>query len=122
MLLVEDEPHLRSVLVKNLARRGYRVAGAGTAAEAIADCAASLPDVLVLDINLPDATGWDVLREIESRGLPRPALVMLSAAPPLPSRLVEFGPLRFLEKPFPIDTFLRAVEQAARSREAVSAV
>jgi CheY-like chemotaxis protein len=122
VLLVEDEPHLRRVLVKNLERRGHRVTGTGTAAEALADCAASCPDVLVLDINLPDATGWDVLREIKSRGLPRPALVMLSAVPPLPSRLVEFSPICFLQKPFAVETFLRAVEQAARNGGAAFAV
>jgi CheY-like chemotaxis protein len=122
VLLVEDEPHLRSVLVKNLTRRGCRVADAATAAEALADCEASPPDVLVLDINLPDATGWDVLRGLKTRGLPQPALVMLSAAPPLPSRLAEFGPTCFLEKPFSIDTFLRAVEQAAQNGEASCAI
>jgi two-component system KDP operon response regulator KdpE len=122
VLLVEDEPHLRRVLTKNLTRRGYRVTGAGTAAEALAGYADARPDVLVLDINLPDATGWDVLRGIQSRGLPRPSVVALSAVPPLPSRLAEFGPICFLQKPFAIDTLLRAVEQAVRSDEAACAV
>ena len=98
------------------------MSGVVTAADALAACIESRPDVLVLDINLPDGTGWDVLRGIRSRGLPLPATVMLSAVPPLPSRLVEFGPICFLQKPFPIEALLRAVEQAVRNGEAANAV
>jgi DNA-binding response OmpR family regulator len=121
-LVVEDEQHMRRILVRNLEQREYRVMSAATAAEALASCMATRPDVLVLDINLPDATGWDVLRGMRLRGTSQPAVVVLSAVPPLPSRLAEFGPLCFLQKPFPIDAFLRAVEQAVRNGSAMGAV
>lgn len=113
VLVVEDEPALRRIIVRNLEQRGYRVEQADTVAAALGQCDAELPDVLVLDVNLPDATGWDVLRGLAERGLARPAVVALSAAPPTRSRLAEFQPLTFLPKPFPISALLRAVERAA---------
>lgn len=113
MLVVEDEPALRRIIVRNLEQRGYRVEQADTVAAALGQCDAELPDVLVLDVNLPDATGWDVLRGLAERGPARPAVVALSAAPPTRSRLAEFQPLTFLPKPFPISALLRAVERAA---------
>jgi len=112
VLVVEDEAPLRHILVLNLARRGYDVAEAATMSAAVDQCAAATPDVVVLDINLPDASGWDVLRGLAARRLPRPAIIATSAVPPARSRLAEFGPLTFLPKPFAIETLLRAVERA----------
>lgn len=111
ILLVEDEPRLRSTLLRSLRAREYQVAEAGTAAEAIAAARASDFDVMLLDVNLPDATGWDVLRELRSRGRELPAVV-LSAVPPSPARVREFRPIGVLHKPFPIDALLRLIRSA----------
>ena len=113
VLVVEDEDSLRRTIVRNLEQRGYEVREARTVAWAADACAAESPDVLVLDINLPDGSGWDVLRQLAARGVPRPPVVAMSAAPPTRKRLDEFGPITFLAKPFPIDALLRAVEHAA---------
>lgn len=67
-------------------------------------------DLLLLDINLPDATGWDVLRDLEAQGRATPA-VIFSAAPPNPRRLHEFKPIAVLYKPFPIDALIRLVQE-----------
>jgi DNA-binding response OmpR family regulator len=112
VLVVEDEEPIRQVILRNLERRGYRVSEARTVAWAVESCGRDGPDVLVLDINLPDGSGWDVLRELGARGLPRPAVVVISAAPPPRRRLAEFGPVSFLPKPFLIDALLRAVHRA----------
>jgi DNA-binding response OmpR family regulator len=120
VLVVEDEEHLRRILVRNLEQAGYQVQSAATAAAALPLCQDSKPDVIVLDINLPDATGWDVLRGIAARELPRPGVVVLSAVPPVHTRLIEFGPLTFLQKPFPIQALLRAVERAAEEHHDVT--
>ena len=68
-------------------------------------------DVLVLDINLPDATGWDVLRRLRAAGCDVP-VVVLSAVPPNPTRVREFQPLGVLYKPLPIDALLRLIRVA----------
>jgi DNA-binding response OmpR family regulator len=117
VLVVEDEEQLRRILVRNLVHRGYGVSEAGSVADAIALCVAEAPDVIVLDINLPDATGWDVLRTLDASGVARPRVVATSAVPPSRTRLSEFGPLTFLQKPFPIEALLRAVERSLASEK-----
>ncbi len=67
ILLVEDEPRLRQTLARSLAGRDFQVVEATTAAEAIAAATAGRFDLMLLDINLPDATGWDVLRASSPR-------------------------------------------------------
>jgi DNA-binding response OmpR family regulator len=107
-LLVEDQPTLRSIIVRNLSARGLDVGEAGTAAQAVEAACKTNPDLLLLDINLPDRTGWDVLRELRQRGHEVPTIVV-SAVRVSQSRLDEFHPLAYLPKPFPIEALLRLI-------------
>jgi DNA-binding response OmpR family regulator len=111
ILLVEDELRLRRTLVRSLEGRGYRVVEAATAAEAVTSAQAADFSVMLLDVNLPDATGWDVLRQLRATGNQVP-VVVLSAVPPNPTRVREFRPLGVLYKPFPIDALLRLIRVA----------
>ena len=70
VLLVEDDPSLGDILGKNLEARGYRVDRAETLAQALASLAGEAPGVMLLDVNLPDGSGWDVLRALEAAGPP----------------------------------------------------
>jgi DNA-binding response OmpR family regulator len=108
ILIVEDELPLRRVITKNLTARGYQVREAGTAAEALAALTDEPPDLLLLDINLPDRTGWDVLRDLQAseRWVPT---VVVSAVRLNPARMAEFPVLAYLPKPFPLDSLLRIV-------------
>jgi CheY-like chemotaxis protein len=119
VLVIEDEDPLRRIVMMNLVRRGYTVTEADTVAtarEALATAAAlHTPfDVLLLDLNLPDQTGWDVLRGLATSGngagpphMPR--VIVMTAVHPAQCRLDEFRPDALLIKPFPIDALLRAV-------------
>jgi CheY-like chemotaxis protein len=117
ILLVDDEPRLRSALARSLSVRGHKVDQAATHREAIDAASRRTYDLLLIDINLPDATGWDVLRDLRAAGREIPAIV-LSAVPPSAVRLREFRPLGVLHKPFPIEALLRLVRPLAdRMRE-----
>lgn len=116
ILLVEDEPRLRQTLERSLTGRGYAVDLAATVAEASAKAMSGTYDVMLLDVNLPDASGWDVLRALRETGCSLPSIV-LSAAPPNPVRVREFRPAGILYKPFPMDALLRLI-QAACAKEA----
>ena len=108
VLLVEDEAPLRNVIARNLTSRGVQVREAATADEAIRAARAEVPELLLLDINLPDRTGWDVLRDLNQRHVEVPTIVV-SAVRVSQSRLDEFHPLAYLPKPFPIEALLRLV-------------
>ncbi|HKW22168.1 MAG TPA: response regulator [Ktedonobacterales bacterium] len=116
VLLVEDEEPLRRILARNLARRGYRVTEAGSAADAIATLRTGEPfDALLLDVNLPDQTGWDVLRALKAANADAPPVVVLTAVRPVRRRLDEFRPAAVLLKPFPVDALVRLVGRVTGS-------
>ena len=116
VLLVEDEAPLRTVIARNLTSRGIHVDEAGTADQAIRSATTEHPDLLLLDINLPDQTGWDVLRELKRRGAELPTIVV-SAVRVSQTRLEEFHAIAYLPKPFPIDALLRLVFQPQREAD-----
>jgi DNA-binding response OmpR family regulator len=111
VLIVEDESTLRRVIARNLVSRGLLVREADCADAAVNAVAAERPDLLLLDINLPDRTGWEVLRELSQRRTEVPTIVM-SAVRVQPARLAEFHPIAFLPKPFPLESLLRLVLEA----------
>ena len=120
ILLVEDNEVLCDVLVRNLCMRGYTVSVVHDVAGALAMLRACDIDLVLLDINLPDSTGWDLLRAV--RNSPeihlRPTadgrlpVVVLSAVRVNRCRLEEFRPLAYLSKPFPLEAVLRIAAQA----------
>ncbi|HEY7127160.1 MAG TPA: response regulator [Ktedonobacterales bacterium] len=132
VLLIEDEVAFRRILTMNLMHRGYTVIEADTALtakEALLAFGFQF-DLLLLDINLPDQTGWDVLRFMEAfrrseqqRGnlLPNPPVIILSAVRPASSRLGEFHPKAVLVKPFPIEALLRLIERVCAPASTSSA-
>ena len=129
ILLVEDDEVLRNLVERNLRVRGHEVRIAADARSALAQLHAAPLDLIVLDINLPDQTGWEVLRlaqhegtlhlhELDGNKLP---VVVLSAVQVSPRRLAEFRPLAYLPKPFPLDSLLRLAAEAAQRRVAGAA-
>ena len=108
VLVVEDEEPLRRVIARNLTGRGIQVSEAGTASDAVDAATTAQYDLLLLDINLPDQTGWEVLRELRRRRSEVPTIVV-SAVRVSQNRLEEFHPVAYLPKPFPIDALLRLV-------------
>ncbi len=129
ILLVEDDEVLRGLLVSNLEVRGHEVRSAASVQQALDILRGFTCDLVILDINLPDRTGWDFLRTACQQGLLRPRevereaprlpVVVLSAVRVSIQRLSEFRPLAYLPKPFPMEALLRLAAQAA-SRSSAS--
>jgi len=127
ILLVEDDDVLRDLIERNLQIRGHDVRIAGDVQEALNQLRGSPFDLTFLDINLPDKTGWDILRiaqeenvlhtqNLDGDGQKLP-VVILSAVRVSPRRLTEFRPLAYLPKPFPMDALLRLAAEAAQRRD-----
>jgi DNA-binding response OmpR family regulator len=116
VLIVEDEATLRGIIARNLSARGHEVAEADSVREALNCLDVEQPDLLLLDINLPDRTGWDLLRHLKAEDNPLP-VVIVSAVRMNPERLAEFKPLAYLPKPFPLDALMRIVEGEGAEEE-----
>ncbi len=112
VLIVEDDETLRAVLARSLRSRGYDVEEAGSAESAVEALAGGLrPRLVLLDLNLPGATGWDFLREADLVKAGSPPVVITSAAVVSRRRLVQARVAGYLAKPFALDTFLATVRQ-----------
>ena len=126
ILLVEDDEVLCELILRNLEIRGHDVRVAEDARTALVHLRAVPFDLVILDINLPDQTGWEVLRTAQKEGRLSPLqlnghagqlpVVVLSAVRVSPGRLQEFHPLAYLPKPFPMDAILRLAAEAASRR------
>jgi DNA-binding response OmpR family regulator len=103
VLIVEDDDRLGHVVQRSLERAGHSVRLVATGAAARVALAEARPEVLLLDVDLPDGTGWEVLRERpDAAGV----IVVMSAGQPARRRLEEFRSACFLGKPFAIDALL----------------
>lgn len=126
ILLVEDDEVLCGLILRNLAARGHDVHAAEDAQSALDQLRTTPFDLIILDICLPDETGWEVLRTAQREGrLPslqmnghagKLPVVVLSAVRVSPRRLQEFHPLAYLPKPFPMEAILRLAAEAAQRR------
>jgi DNA-binding response OmpR family regulator len=116
ILIVEDDYALERVLLLTLAKRGYTVAEAGNMAEAFVLAQTTDPsfDVIILDINLPDESGWELLRRLRLTGKTLPPVIVATAIRPPTERIVEFAPAGVLVKPYPITALLDLIDRLVR--------
>jgi two-component system KDP operon response regulator KdpE len=114
VLIVDDELPIRRFLRVSLAGEGYRVVEAATAAEALDQIAAQRPDVVVLDLGLPDRDGVEVIREVREWS-PVP-IVVLSVRDRESDKVsaLEAGADDYLTKPFGVGELMARLRVALR--------
>ena len=110
ILMVEDEPSITEPLAEALDREGFDTRVAGTVAEALEAASEELPDLVLLDVGLPDGSGYDVARALREKS--KVPIIMLTARGEETDRIVglELGADDYVVKPF------SAREVAARIR------
>lgn len=115
LLVVEDDPGIADLLSDALSFAGFEVRTAATAGEALREVAASPPDLVVLDIMLPDADGFEVLRRIRGQGRELPVL-FLSARDAVADRVagLTLGAADYVVKPFSMDEVLARIRAVLR--------
>jgi DNA-binding response OmpR family regulator len=117
VLVVEDEREIRELLRRYLERAGHAVLSTGSGAEALRMVEESAPDLVVLDLGLPDLDGTDVLREVRQDGRRTPVLV-LTARAGVDDRIrgLSLGADDYVTKPFsPTEVVLRVAAVLGRS-------
>jgi two-component system KDP operon response regulator KdpE len=114
VLIVEDEPGLRRALVINLRARDYDVTAVGDGAAALTAAAAAPPDVVILDLGLPDMDGTEVIEGL--RGWSRAPIIVLSARQAQGDKVValDVGADDYMTKPFGMDELLARLRAALR--------
>jgi len=123
ILLVEDEESITAPLSEALAREGFETSVAGTAASALGTAADTRPDLVLLDVMLPDGSGFDVAREL--RRTSKVPIIMLTARGEEADRVagLELGADDYVVKPFSarelvarVRAVLRRVAEAGEQR------
>jgi len=120
VLVVEDDPQLVRALVINMQARGYGVDAAPDGATALRLAAARQPDVVVLDLGLPDMDGTDVIKAL--RGWTRVPILVLSARRASDEKVtaLDAGADDYITKPFSMDELLARLRAAVRRTDSVA--
>jgi two-component system KDP operon response regulator KdpE len=114
VLVIDDEPQILRALRINLSVRGYEVHTASTGAQALRVAAEHKPDVVVLDLGLPDMSGIEVLEGL--RGWLTAPVIVLSARTDSSDKVeaLDAGADDYVTKPFGMDEFLARLRAAVR--------
>lgn len=116
VLVVEDEANILKLVVVNLSSRGYQVFEAKNGTEALELLRVKAPALMVLDIRLPDFSGWDLLRQMKFDPKIRTQMPVLVMTASLTDAYVDLGAYpsvsEVLIKPFSSIKLLAAVERA----------
>jgi two-component system KDP operon response regulator KdpE len=117
ILVVDDEPAIRRFLRTSLTAQGYQIIEAETAKAALESLRRNSPDVLVLDLGLPDRDGFEVIQELRGAGSALPIIVLSSRADEAGKvRALDLGADDYVTKPFGVDELLARLRAALRHK------
>lgn len=116
ILVVDDEPQIQRFLKPALSAAGYDVREAMTGAEALKAAATMAPDVVILDLGLPDMDGKEVIANL--RGWSQVPIIILSARDRESEKIaaLDLGADDYIEKPFGIGELTARIRAALRHR------
>ncbi len=121
ILIIEDEPDLAGLVEYNLQAAGFQTETAGTGASGLAKARAQRPDLVLLDLMLPDLPGTEVLRLLKGDAeLRRAAVIIVSAKGQEDDRIqgLELGADDYVAKPFSVRELLLRVKAVLRRADA----
>jgi two-component system KDP operon response regulator KdpE len=117
VLVVDDEPAIRRFLRASLSAQGYQVIEAQTATGARELFRRNTPDVVVLDLGLPDGDGLDIIKELRDSGSAAPIIVLSSRTDEAGKvRALDLGADDYVTKPFGVEELLARLRAALRHR------
>jgi DNA-binding NtrC family response regulator len=119
VLVVDDDPAMRALLRDWLEREGYRVQEEANGERLLTAVRTAPCDVVILDKEMSEAGGFDVLPELRRRCPDTPVIIITAfGGSRTADEALQLGAYRYLEKPFQLAALLQAVQDAARSASA----
>ena len=118
ILVIDDEPQIRKFLRISLVSQGYTVLEAATGADGLSQAALGRPDVLVLDLGLPDMDGQQVLREFREWSNAPVLVLSVRASEAQKVQALDGGANDYVTKPFGIQEFLARIRALLRQAPA----
>jgi two-component system KDP operon response regulator KdpE len=117
VLVVEDEPSLRRLLRTSLSAEGYRVLEAGTGQAAMESLDRDAPEVVLLDLGLPDMDGLEVIKRVRAGGARTPIIVLSSRGDERGKiQALDLGADDYVTKPFGMGELVARIRTALRHR------
>ena len=117
MLVVDDVASILKVITLNLKLNGYDVATAGTGIQAVDLIRERQPDLVILDLVLPDKTGYEVIKEI--RSFSKLPILVITASPEKIKMALKLGADHGIPKPFDPEELITKIDSMLNiSREA----
>ena len=116
ILIVDDEPHIRRLLATTLTRAGYAVIEAGAARQALALVESDRPELVLLDLGLPDRDGSELIMAMRQKS--DAAILVVSARDSTEEKVaaLDLGAIDYVTKPFDTDEVLARIRVALRGR------
>jgi two-component system OmpR family response regulator len=113
LLLVEDDPEVRAGLEDYFSHAGYEVSSVETGTEVLPAIRSKAPDLVILDIRLPDADGFEVLRAVREAGMEVPIFVLtVLRRSAHRRRCLELGADGYFTKPFSVEELAEKIAGA----------
>jgi len=117
ILVIEDEPPIRKLLRTSLTAQGYRIIEAENGKEGLASLRRDRPDLIILDLGLPDLNGSDVIQQIRSSGSKIPIVILSSRGDEKGKvEALDLGADDYVTKPFGMAELVARIRAALRHR------
>lgn len=117
ILVVDDEDLLRELVAETMASEGYVVETAASGAAALEAIAARRPDLVLLDLNMPGMSGWEVIERLKQLPSPPPVIAISGMGMHAPPELkaVHKYVLGYLPKPFKNEQLVTTIARALKA-------
>jgi len=116
ILLADDDPGIREMLGRVLQSEGYLVTTAATGLQAFNRFAKAPPDLVLLDLNMPEQDGWEAFGRMCTKH-PLVPVIIITARPHQQAQAIEFGVDALMEKPLDLPVLLKAINDLLKETE-----
>ncbi len=105
LLVIEDEDAIINIMRINFELEGFEVSGCSKSVEGLRECLIELPDIIILDLLMPEESGWEVLRELKANPVTRDIPVIICSVVKQEDereRTLQMGAAAYVTKPFEV--------------------